>query len=260
MGLTGRKQIVHRLLATSPGRPLGVMLLLLVLLAQTACRGGSNIPATWSRHPAQAWPHEPARDLEPRLQVFLHWDRFRSTHVAVRVTTPDAPPVFWDPGGAYGLTKPEYGRRHDVILTAPPDLPTWWNYRARWLREPFMLVFEWDVGQTRAEGLRDILLQGAARGRDDPKFQTVRTPGFCNFAVCDYLRRYASPPISDRLGSYFFPDSLAQRLWKQHPDRVLHYAGAVDALPDLWLPPEPPPKSPTPSRPGRPRGRSPHPS
>ena len=204
------------------------------------CRAGAKIPAGWTARPQQAWVHRPDRDLEPRLQVMLHWDKLRSTHVAVRVTTPDAPPVLWDPGGAYGLTKPEYGRVNDVVLTAPPDLPTWWEYRARWLREPFMLVFEWDLPGDSAERLRDVLLIGAAQGRDDPVFQTVRSPGFCNFAVCDYLRTYASPPIDPGLGSYLMPDGLAQRLWRQQPARVLRYAGPIDALPTLWLPPDAP--------------------
>lgn len=226
-----------------PTRPAGQVfrwpaIFLLVLSTSTliACRGGAKIPADWTAYPEQAWPHEPVRDVEPRLQVLLHWDRVRSTHVAVRVTTENAPPVVWDPGGAYGLTKPEYGRRNDVILTAPPDLPTWWEYRARWLHEPYMLVFEWDVSPSRAESLRDVLLRGAAVGRDSPEFQTVRRPGFCNFAVCSYLRDYASPPISRDLGSYFLPDDLAKRLWGQKPDRVLRYAGPVDALPTVWLP------------------------
>ena len=206
------------------------------------CRSGAEIPAGWTDTPRQVWVQAPARDLEPRLQVMLHWDKLRSTHVAVRVTTPDAPPVLWDPGGAYGLTKPEYGRVNDVVLTAPPDLPTWWAYRARWLREPFMLVFEWDVDEPQAERLRDVLLRGAAQGRDDPLFQTVRSPGFCNYAVCDYLRTYASPPIDGDLKSSLMPDRLAQRLWRQSPNRVLRYAGEVDALPTLWLPPPPTPR------------------
>ena len=210
----------------------------------TGCRSGATAPRGWTATTDAAEIHDPARDREPRVQVFIHYDSLRSTHAAVRVVADDKPAVFWDPGGAYGLTKPSYGRVNDVILDAPPDLPTWWNYRKRWLREPFLLVFEWDLDPPQASAMRRALLDGAAYGRDARLFQTLRTPGFCGFAVCDFLADYGPEGFQRGLGRHFMPDTIAHRLWKKTPDRVLRYEGPVDALPTVWVPPPGPDKAP----------------
>jgi hypothetical protein len=243
---------------TPPNRALLPLLAAVLVLLNAGCRGGADVPAGWRDHPDQGWLVSPARDREPRLQVMIHYDRIRSTHIAVRVTSPDAPAVFWDPGGAYGLTRPSYGRTNDIILAQPPDLTTWWNYRQRWLREPFMVVFEWDLPDAAAVRMRDALLSGAERGTDDPVFRTRRTPGLCNLAVCNFLRRFASPPLRVAIGRYWLPDTLALRLWTSQPDRVLWFAGEPDAVPTLLLPPDEawvranaPPRRPSAMRGGR---------
>lgn len=217
-----------------------ILLLGAVLLGASGCHGGAVAPATWTATPPDPTIHDPARDQEPRVQVFIHYDRLRSTHAALRVTSAHDPPVFWDPGGAYGLTKPHYGRSNDIILHAPPTLPKWWEYRARWMREPFLLVFEWDVEPAHADAMRHALLDGAKYGRRAALFRTLRAPGLCGLAVCDFLREHASPPLSPHLGAFFVPDSLAQRLWTQSPSRVLRYEGRYDATPMVLLPPPPP--------------------
>lgn len=218
-------------------RPLAILLLVAVAALAQGCRHGAVVPRGWTLTPNVAGMHDPARDREPRVQVLIHYDRLRSTHAAVRVVADDKPAVFWDPGGAYGLTKPSYGRTNDIILDAPPDLPTWWNYRKRWLREPFLLVFEWDLDNPQASAMRRALLDGAAYGRDATLFQTRRAPGFCGYAVSDFLRDYGPPQLRKGLGRYFMPDELARRLWKKTPDRVLRYDGPVDALPTVLMPP-----------------------
>lgn len=221
-------------------RTLAPICLLLALLLSVGCRSGAVVPDGWAadgveRSTNDAW--RPAaqihRDRAARLQVFIHYSRTHSTHTAVRVTTPDRPAIFWDPGGAYGLTKPDYGRSHDIILDAPPDLPTWWNYRQRWLNEPFLYVFEWDLEASQARAMREALLDGAANGRQAEVFQTRRTPGMCVFAVCDFLRTYGPPRISPKLRSSFLPNTLARQLWRQAPDRVLRYEGEADATPTV---------------------------
>lgn len=169
----------------------------------------------------------------PRLQVFIHYNRLYSTHTAVRLAMPGRPAVFWDPGGAYGRTKPSYGRANDIILDAPPDLPTWWRYRKRWLNEPFLLVFEWDLDVEQARTIRAALLDGAAHGRSAQEFQTRRSPGLCVFAVCDLLRTYGPPRISPKLRRNVLPNTLALQLWDQRPDRVLRYEGEVDTPPTV---------------------------
>ncbi len=221
---------------------LGPICLLLALLLSAGCRSGSTVPDGWAvdvdvSPPAAAWRPEAQieRDREPRLQVFIHYSRTHSTHTTIRVTTPGAPAVFWDPGGAYGRAKPSYGRTHDIILSAPPDLPTWWTYRQRWLNEPFLYVFEWDLEPAQAQAMQKALLDGAANGRRSEVFQTLRTPGFCVIAVCDFLRTYGPPHISPRLHRNFLPNTLANQLWRQDPDRVLRYEGGPDATPVVLM-------------------------
>ncbi|MEM9915699.1 MAG: hypothetical protein AAF911_12125 [Planctomycetota bacterium] len=225
-------------------RTLGPVCLLLALLLGTGCRSGSVVPDGWgidpaaAATPAEAWQAEAQaqRDDAPRLQVFIHYAHTHGSHVAVRVTTPDQPAVFWDPGGAYGMTKPAYGRKHDIILDAPPDLPTWWSYRQKWLNEPFLYVFEWDLEAPQARAMRHALLDGATHGRSAEEFQTVRTPGLCVIAVSDFLRTYGPPHISPKLRSNFWPNTLALQLWRQQPTRVLRYEGEADATPVVLAP------------------------
>ncbi|MBB6428719.1 hypothetical protein [Algisphaera agarilytica] len=208
------------------------------LLLTSGCRSGAVAPAGWTADETadvapEAWQSEAqaVRDRTPRLQVFIHYSRTHSTHTALRVTTPGKPPVFWDPGGAYGLTKPSYGRKNDVILDAPPDLPTWWVYRKRWLKEPFLYVFEWDLEAPHARAMRDALLDGAINGRKAEVFQTIRTPGLCVFGMCEFLRTYGPPHISTELHTNLLPNTLAMQLWDENPDRVLRYEGDLDAVP-----------------------------
>jgi len=228
-------------------RTLAPIGLLVVLLLTAGCRSGATVPDGWTadtaeRLPADAWqPDAQAqRDHAPRLQVFIHYSRTHSTHAAVRVTTPNQPAIFWDPGGAYGRAKPAYGRSHDVILDAPPDLPTWWNYRQRWLHEPFLYVFEWDLDPPQAHAMRDAMLDGAAHGRAATVFQTSTTPGLCVYAVCRFLRTYGPPRISPKLRRSFWPNTLARELWRQTPDRVLRYEGDADATPVVLTRIDPP--------------------
>lgn len=224
-------------------RVLPIPCLVWLLLFIGGCRGGMAIPAGWTADPvlseARAWqaPAQVQRDQAPRLQVMVHYNRTHGSHTTVRVTHSDAPAVFWDPGGEYGRTRPEYGRRHDVIVEAPPDLSTWWVYRKRWIGEPIVYVFEWDVHRHQARVMRDALLDGARRGRDDPLFYTQRYAGLCGFAVCEFLRRFGPPAVSVNLRDNFLPDGLAKQLWQHNPDRVLRYEGAIDATPTVWVPP-----------------------
>jgi len=219
------------------------ILLTAALLLLPGCRGGAAVPKGWTvlntdRVDAHDWPvgSESLRDDQPRLQVLIHYSPRISTHTAVRVTTPDARPVFWDPGGNYGTTKPKYGRQNDVILQQPPDTQTWWAYRYHWLGEPFLYVFEWDLPADQAAVMRDALLSGASHDHD-PVFRTRRNPGFCNYAVADFLRTFATPPLSPKLRGTFLPDGLAKQLWQHHPDRVLRYEGLPDVAPLVLLPP-----------------------
>lgn len=225
-------------------RTVTALIVSLIALTNLGCRGGAVVPDGWATTPldtSQAWRSEAQvqRDESPRLQVMIHYNKSHSTHVALRITTHQHPAVFWDPGGAYGLNKPEYGRGNDIILDAPPDLPTWWTYRQRWIGEPLMLVFEWDLPQPHAAMMRDALLSGAKLGRDDPAFRTLRQPGWCNFAACEFLRTYGPPRIANDLSGGIFPDGLAKQLWQQTPSRVLRYEGPADAPPRVILPMEP---------------------
>ncbi len=199
------------------------------------CRGAMEVPRGWTPLPADQPTLSAERDEQPRLQVFIHYNDSRSTHAALRVTSPHGPAVMWDPGGGYQLDDTSYGRRNDVVVDRPPALETWWVYRVESMNEPVALVFEWDITPHHAARMQQALLRGAEGSGG--RLNTRRRPGFCGFAVSDFLRHFG-PPRIDINWSYFWPDSLAKRLWTQHPDRVLRYSGLADAPPAIYVPPE----------------------
>lgn len=211
-------------------------LLWIVLLFGAGCRSGSIVPDDWAPAPDAAWQGDAHRDRQPRVQVLVCYDRLRSTHTALRVTTAEGEPVFWDPGGAYGLAKPEYGRVNDMVLDEPPTTAKWWEFRSRWMHEPFAYIFEWDLDPGQAQTMRDLLLEGAQTPPGDGRWSTKTTPGLCNIRICRFLQRHGSPVV-DPPSSYLLPDGLAIRLWHQNPDRVLRYAGEYTSPPTVWLPP-----------------------
>ncbi len=203
----------------SSSRSLALVAVIVLLAGCNA--GGPVIPKGWISAPADTVLMNTQRDDEPRLQVIICYGLMISHHSDLRVTCPGRRPVFWDPGGDFKENDPAYKRRHDLMYEHSPDVVEWWHYRSKQLDvlggEPFMKVFEWDLTRDDAERLHAELLNG----RDDAgEFKTQTMGGFCNVAVCDYLQRFAGQRV-DMPGKMIWPNSLAEHLWTQRPNRVL---------------------------------------
>ena len=65
---------------------------------------------------------------QPRLQVLLVYGGLRCNHAAVRLTSPDRPPLFWDPGGHYGAKQRPRIRERNLIIDDAPDVAGYTAY------------------------------------------------------------------------------------------------------------------------------------
>ena len=197
--------------------PQAMALVVAAVLLVGCNASGPVIPKGWRSYPIDSVLMNSRRDDEPRLQVIICYGLMISHHSDLRVTCPDRRPVFWDPGGDYKEKEWGYKRRHDVMYEHSPDLFEWWRHRSKQWDEPFMKVFEWDLTRHDAERLHTEILKGC---NNPGAFKTQTMGGFCNIAVCDYLQRFAKPRI-DIPEKMIWPNSLAEHLWTQRPNRVL---------------------------------------
>lgn len=230
----------------SPWRGSLLAVALLAALSAQGCtfRPAPYLPATWQATPA-AWP-ELSDARGPRLQVLVAYGGLMAAHTAVRLVPSEGAVVFWDPAGDYGREgvglDPRWGpydehvtRRRDLIVSAPPDLPTYTRFR--WgLLDAGLEVFEWDLPAAHAEELRHVLLEGTRRSHPAGAFSTQAPMAFCTVATTDFLRRFPDP-TRGLPGFHFFPDSLARQLYGRAPSRVILFL--PDQAPRVYVPPRP---------------------
>jgi hypothetical protein len=92
----------------------------------------------------------------PLLQVIIVYGPAWCHHSALRLVCPDRPVLFWDPGGAYGISDSLDVRSKDLIRINPPDIEKYlqfaWNYSSVEVE-----VFEWDLKPEHANELYDVL-------------------------------------------------------------------------------------------------------
>jgi len=185
----------------------------------------------WKPSPDAELRAEAERDHEGRLRIIICYGQILSNHSTLRITCPQKPVLFWDPGGEYLEGDPaKAGRRADLVLGAPPTLQVFWETRQRRYQEPFMEVYEYDLENRRALELHEAMMAGIDPDND---FQADRLPMFCCIGVCDFLQRY----MKDRLEvstQYVMPHRLGWDLWEQKPDRVLVFRAGKAV--DIYLP------------------------
>lgn len=141
----------------------------------------------------------------------------------MRLTNAGDGALFWDPAGRYAETGTgryavHVKRVNDLIVENGPTLESYWESSVN-ASDITMEVFEWDLREAEAQRIRQALLRGAGiePGRND--FQTKTMKPFCSLAVSRFLSSFEADPV--RLeGGYFLPHSLAQALYRAHPDRV----------------------------------------
>ena len=92
----------------------------------------------------------------PLLQVIIVYGPAWCHHSALRLVCSDRPVLFWDPGGAYGISDSLDVRSKDLIRINPPDIEKYlqfaWNYSSVEVE-----VFEWDLKPEHANELYDVL-------------------------------------------------------------------------------------------------------
>ncbi|GJL56789.1 MAG: hypothetical protein NPIRA02_39210 [Nitrospirales bacterium] len=203
------------------------------------------LPHDWITQPSQTID-ERKQSTHARLQVFITYSGLETSHSALRIVTQKGHAIFWDPGGNYGRFDDDWNaehgsfplgiqRRNDLILSNPPSVDTFAKWR--WtLHDTSLEVFEWDVTDTQAQQLQQILLNGTDASHPAGSFSTWTFPMFCTMATSDFLKRFTAPMIQ-LPQQYFFPDKLAQALYSQAPSRVHVYKR--DGVKTVYSPPGP---------------------
>ena len=160
------------------------------------------------------------RDQQPRLQVFIHYLPWLSTHSVMRVTTPGKVPLIWDPGGSYGEQDPTLERRADVLLGRGVSLEEWWRWRWDGCDEWYLMVYEWDLPEATAAQWHQFLIDRQEAPDDPGTFQTATLAGRCSLNLTRFLIDFGDPHVTAPR-RYLWPATLGQHLWSQNPDRVL---------------------------------------
>jgi len=179
---------------------------------------GAYRPSHWMTTPTTIKSIADSPD-QPRLQVIIVYGPAWCHHTALRLICPDRPVLFWDPGGAYGVSKPEEVRSKDIIKVDPPDLETYLEFT--WKHSSVEVeVFEWDLPIEHARELYDVLMNGTGKDHPAGGFKTSTMGMFCSTAVSGFLNRFAKKTMTVPQ-SFFLPHKLAQALYTQSPKRVM---------------------------------------
>ncbi|MFA7237098.1 MAG: hypothetical protein WC058_09555 [Phycisphaeraceae bacterium] len=217
----------------SPVKWVALGCLWLSMLSMEGCfySTGPDIPSDWiGRRAALAMLDDP-KD-HGRLEIIACYSPPLFSHAALRLVCPDRPVIFWDPGGDYAKDKGPGGRAHDLI-SDPPTLSRYLSYREM-LDDTGGEIFQWDIPPDVALRLHNTLTSGNPLGTPGGAFTTSAVGLQCSLSISDFLRRFA-PDILTIDDDYFYPFSLAQHLWTQHPHRVLVYRRDIPLM--IYLPP-----------------------
>jgi hypothetical protein len=182
---------------------------------------------------------------QPLLQVIIVYERWWSSHTALRLVYPGQPVLFWDPAGGYGVDLPEVvkskdvKRSKDLILINSPDLETYLEYVWQFSGVE-VEVFEWNLKPEDVAELYGILLTGTDKNHPAGRFTTKTWEFFCAVEVSDFLNRFAGKTLTVPK-SFFLPEDLAWVLYTQSPKRVLALRRGEQIV---YVPPHTPPVRP----------------
>lgn len=169
------------------------------------------------------------QDKKPKIQIIVTRGPFYFTHSAIRIQNQERI-LFWDPSGSYGGDEhalyfkqhplPEnFEKKNALILHGIPDLEAYWSF-AQFTDDTGMEIFEWSLTNQVATHYQSILLAGAEEGKNQYDFKSQDVVLLCSSALSRFVIRFASEVISlDE--TFFFPDSLAHKLYSLNPDRII---------------------------------------
>ncbi len=184
----------------------------------SGCHAGRHItPDGWHLHTeAGELANRPAAS---RLQIFICYGPFLSTHSAMRIEMADGG-VFWDPAGGFAVDDSKWDRRNDVMWAGTPSVLEYWHFREVGCNEPFMEMYEWDIDADEAKRLHDIIRKGGSRATgEDNEFRTGTAGMFCCIVICKFAQRFMDQFIHVP-EHWLMPHKLGAHLWSQKPSRV----------------------------------------
>jgi len=173
---------------------------------------------------------------EPNIQIIVTRGPFYFTHSAIRIRSKKRI-LFWDPSGSYADDEhTEFFREHPLpdgfskknalIVNGIPSLETYWIF-AQYTADSGMEIFEWALTDDVARRYQSILLAGSEEGDNKYDFASQDIFLLCSSALSRFVNRFVFETFS--LGeTYFFPDSLAHKLYTLNPDRIILFEKGGD--------------------------------
>lgn len=205
---------------------LRILFIILVSAFASACTHLHNdlIPAQYHQQKIVNF-----QDKEPKIQILVTRGPFYFTHSAIRIQNNERI-LFWDPSGSYGGEEHalyfkehplplNFEKKNSLIIHGIPDLELYWLF-AQFTDDTGMEVFEWSLTNKVATHFQSVLLAGAEEGENQYDFKSQDIVLLCSSALSRFVIRFVSDvvPLDE---TFFFPDSLAHKLYTLNPDRII---------------------------------------
>ena len=227
-----------------------------ITLTLTGCcfhRTCPMLPKTWNANKCNTKSLED-NNKQAKLHVMVMYNEGPCSHVALRLYSQEKGPIFWDPAGGFANEQGNFGndqgnendedyelsinnpsnlnsiRLNDIITKKAPSINEYLEWR-RIIHTHAAEIFEFNISETEAVNLWDILRNGTTRSHPKGKFHTNAMGGTCGLSIAKFLHRFAEDII--KVNSAFYPHNLARQLYKQNPDRVIIYR---DGQLDYYIP------------------------
>jgi len=195
------------------------LLALASLLLLNACHTPApHLPSDWEPKPVNTARLDDAET--GRLHLFIIYSSNMCSHTALRLYSPTAGVVFWDPAGGYGSAEyPVVAKRYkDLVIDPIPSVRDYLDFR-QYLPTSKMEIFEFSIPEPLAAELVDRL--NTARTRNPNAYPTKTDSFRCSTKISQFLERHASQVIPVK--SVFFPHDLAEQLYRIPGAKVFIY-------------------------------------
>ena len=168
---------------------------------------------------------------EPNIQIIVTRGPFYFTHSAIRIQSKKRI-LFWDPSGSYADDEhaeffkehplPDgFSKKNALIVDGIPSLETYWLF-SQYTEDSGMEIFEWALADDVALHYQSILLAGSEGSNNQYDFASQDIFLLCSSALSRFVNRFVSDTIALE-DAFFFPDSLAHKLYSLNPDRIIFF-------------------------------------